>query len=235
MQRRTAWSTALLAALSAPVACAGEFGGVLGASSDNVFRGLSQSQGQASVQADAYAAGSSWFGGLSAETIKRGRDEASGAQLIAYLAYQRLLSADWSGALGVRHYDYPGNPYRGRYDYDELSASLKWRERVLLQLIGSPDTYAATDNHRYGRGAAFAAEITARQPLPHGLSADIGIGYYDLQPEIAASYAYWSAGLARRWDAYELALRYVGTDATARHLFGELAGDRLVASVLWSF
>ncbi len=235
MQRRTGCYAALFAALSASIACAGDIGGALGASNDNVFRGLSQSEGQASVQADAYAAGTSWIGGLSAETVKRLREQGTGVELIPYLAYQRVLSADWSGAVSVRHYDYPGNPYRSRYDYDELSASLKWRERVLLQLIGSPDTYAVTDYHRYGRGAAFAVELTARQPLPHGLSADLGIGYYDLQPEIAASYAYWSAGLARRWDAYELALRYVGTDATARHLFGALAGDRLVASLLWSF
>jgi uncharacterized protein (TIGR02001 family) len=209
--------------------------GSLAAATDNVFRGLTQSQGDPSVQIDGYISTTHWFGSLTAETVKRESSEATGAELVAYLGYQQLLSEDWSGAISVRHYDYPGNPNRALYNYDELSASVNWRQQLVLALVASPDTYAAVSYDRYGRGSAYAAELTGREPLPYGMSVEAGVGYYDLNQEIGAGYAYWSAGLGKQWRAFEATLRYIGTDAQARRLFDSLAGDRVVASVAWFF
>jgi uncharacterized protein (TIGR02001 family) len=213
---------------------AADLEGSLSVSSDNVFRGLTQSQGEASVQADGYAAATHWFGGVSAESVKRLSYESTGAEVIGYFGYRQLLSEDWGVELSARHYDYPGNTYRSRYVYDELSAALNWRQQVLFELIASPDTYAA-DYQRYGRGSAFAAQLSAHQPLPRGLSADVGGGVYALQQQIGASYAYWSAGVGEQWRTWQFTVRYIGTDAEARHLFGPLAGDRVVASLAWFF
>ena len=209
--------------------------GTLGASSDNVFRGLSQSDGQASLFADAHLSADPWFLGLSAESIRHRPDPSAGAELIAYGGYQLPLADSWSAVVELRHYDYPGNSQRSRYDYDELSAAVSWQQRLTLAVIASPDTYAAARYERYGSGAAFAAELSAEQPLPHALSAEAGVGYYDLQQEVGAGYAYWDLGLSRQWSSWELALRYVGTDAIARHLFGAEAGDRIIASLQWFF
>jgi uncharacterized protein (TIGR02001 family) len=238
IQFRTSWrSLLLIALLPTAIARAADFDGSLGASTDNVFRGLTQSQGQASVQANGYLTDTHWFGGLTSESVKRARSLPTGVELIGYLGYQQLLSDTWNGALTLRHYDYPGNRYRGRYDYDELSASVSWRQQLVLSVIASPDTYGAAYGPygRYGRGAAFAAELGGHEPLPYGLSADLGLGYYDLQQQVGAGYAYWSAGLGKQWRAWELRLDYIGTDAEARRLFRSLAGDRLVASVAWFF
>ncbi len=225
----------LMALLPVAAGWAANLDGSLAAATDNVFRGLTQSQGDPSVQVDGYVSATHWFGGLTAETVKRESSEATGAELVAYLGYQQLLSENWSGAVSVRHYDYPGNPYRPLYNYDEISASVNWRQQLVLALIASPDTYAAASYERYGRGAAYATELTGREPLPYGMSLEGGVGYYDLYQEIGAGYAYWSAGVGKQWRAFEASLRYIGTDAQARRLFQPLAGDRVVASVAWFF
>jgi len=210
--------------------------GSLGVSTDNVFRGLTQSQSDPSAQADGYLTALHWFGGLATESVKRQGDVSTGAEVIGYLGYQQLLSENWSAALSVRHYDYPGNRYRSLYHYDELSATISWHQQLLLELIASPNTFASSaSGYDYGRGSAFAAELSGRQPLPYGFSVDAGIGFYDLRQEVGAGYAYWSAGLGKQWRYWQLTVRYIGTNAEARALFGTLAVDRVVASAVWLF
>lgn len=214
---------------------AADLEGSVGLSSDNVFRGLTQSQGDASIQANGYASSGHWFGGLGAESVKRSSDAATGVELIGHVGYQQPLTADWYAALSARHYDYPGNPYRSRYVYDELSATLGWGDHVAIDLIVSPNTYAAAEGYRYGRGGAYAVQIGARQPLAYGATMDAGVGGYDLRQQIGASYVYWSGGVGYQRGRWQLGVHYIGTNAEARHLFGGLAGDRIVASAAWSF
>jgi uncharacterized protein (TIGR02001 family) len=208
--------------------------GSLGLASDDVFRGVTQSDGQISPQTDLHATVGPWFGGISAEGVRRD-DARAGAELIGYLGLQQPLGDDWSGRVMLRHYDYPGSQFRTRYNYDELGLSLAWRERIMLTVIASPDTYARDYLGNYGSGKAFCYELVGRQALPAGFAAVAGVGYYDLRQEIGAGYAYWSAGVDHRWRSFAFDLRYVGTDATARHRFEDDAGNRVVLSAFWLF
>ncbi len=226
---------AVLLLLAARLGQAQGVGGALGLATDDVFRGLTLNDGQLSPQVDLHDVLGQWYGGLSAGGVRRGHEAAAGAELIAYAGYQYRMGEDWTDQVTLRHYDYPGNPHRTRYDYDELGLSFAWRERLVLTVIGSPDTYSADYQGNYGSGAAFCYELAARQPLPYALSATAGVGYYDLQHQIGTGYAYWSAGLQRRWRSWAFDLRYVGTDGTARDHFEHDAGDRAVLSVFWLF
>jgi uncharacterized protein (TIGR02001 family) len=210
-------------------------GGSVGLATDYVFRGLSMNEGQLSPQLDLHDVLGQWYGGVSAEEVRRGEDERAGAELIGYIGYQYRIGDDWTNQVTLRHYDYPGNAHRTRYDYDELGLSFAWRERIVLTLIASPDTYAVDYLGNYGSGTAFCYELVGRQPLPYGLSAVAGVGYYDLRQQIGTGYAYWSAGLEYRWHSWAFDLRYVGTDATARLHFEDDAGDRAVFSAFWLF
>jgi uncharacterized protein (TIGR02001 family) len=209
-------------------------GGSLGLASDDVFRGVTQSDGQPSPQVDLHAIVGPWYGGVSAEDVRRD-DGRAGAELIGYLGMQQPLGDDWTGRVTLRHYDYPGNHYRTRYDYDELGLSLSWRERIVATVIASPDTYSRDYLGNYGSGKAFCYELVGRQPLPAAFAVVAGVGYYDLRQQIGAGYAYWSAGVERRWRSWAFDLRYVGTDATARDRFQDDAGNRVVASAFWLF
>jgi uncharacterized protein (TIGR02001 family) len=227
------WLVALLSL--AAVGHAQGLGGSLGLATDDVFRGLSQNKGRLSPQADLHELLGQGFAGVSAQAVRRGGNGALRAELIAYAGYQYRFSNDWSGRVTLRHYDYPGNSLRSRYDYDELGLSVGWRERLILSAIASPDTYSQDYHGNYGSGKAFSYELVGRQPVPLGLYAVAGVGYYDLRRQVGAGYAYWSAALEHRWHAWAFDLRYVGTDATARHHFDEDAGDRLVLSAFWLF
>ncbi len=229
------WAAALLAMLATVAGYGADVQGSLGVSSDNVFRGVSLSDGQPSLLADLYVSDTQWFGGIAADTVRLEPSDSTEAQAIGYLGYQHPLGQSWNSTWSVRHYDYPGAPDRSRYDYDELSGTLSWQDQLFVQLIGSPDTYAVDDYHRYGRGDAFAAELSGHEPLPYGLATQLGIGYYDLSEEVGAGYLYWSAALTKQWDAWTFTVSYIGTDSTARRLFDSLAGERLVASAVWSF
>ncbi|HEY4972880.1 MAG TPA: hypothetical protein VII41_04680, partial [Steroidobacteraceae bacterium] len=63
-------------------------GGSLGAATDDLFRGLSENNGHISPQADLHALLGPWYGGLSAEVVRRGIDRGPGAEVIAYAGFQ---------------------------------------------------------------------------------------------------------------------------------------------------
>lgn len=215
-------------------ASAGDLIGMLGADTDDVFRGVSLSDNQPSLQGALHYDADQWYVGLSAEEVRRGPARSAGVELIGFGGYQYRLSDDWTVAVSLRHYDYPGNPYRSEYDYDEGALRLQWRQWSLAA-IASPDTFAADRSGYYARGAAFAYELAVQQPLPWALSAEAGAGYYDLQREIGIGYVYWNAGLSRPWHDWQFDVRYIGTDSVAVRRFGNEAVNRAVLSALWSF
>ena len=227
------WLAVLLSLAS--FAHAQSVGGSLGAATDDLFRGLSENDGQLSPQADLHVLLGPWYGGASAQEVRRSVQKGAGAEVIAYAGLQHRFDEEWTGRVTLRHYDYPGNSLRTQYDYDEVAVSVGWRERLVLTAIASPDTYSRDYQGNYGSGAAYCYELVARQPLPLGLSGVAGLGYYDLRRQIGTGYAYWSAGLERRWGRWAFDLRYVGTDTTARQHFEDDAGDRVVLSALWLF
>lgn len=235
MWRRWRWAAALLVLPFSFHAQGAEFQGSAGVSSDDVFRGLSLTYGNPSFFADVHGVGTHWLGGVTAQTVRLVARDSTQTQLVADLGYVQPINTDWTTQLNARHYDYPGAPYRSRYDYDELSAELSFQGRASLTIIGSPNDYAFSDRQHYGRGAAIAAELAGEVPLNNGFAAQLGLGYQDLQQQVGAGYAYWSAGIMWRWHALALSGAYIGTDGTAQRLFGTRAGNRAVASIVWLF
>jgi len=227
----------LLAALLAAPACqAAGWGGSLGATSDYVFRGLSQSDGGPAAQADLhYYALAGAFGGLWASSVKQGPDSGTTAELNAYLGYARRLADDWSGRIMLVHYAYPGSAPRRRYDYDEAIGTIAWRDRLILSLAYSPDNAAESNGGGSSGRSARSCDLALHQPLPQAFSLNAAIGYNDLRGLVGRGYVYWNAGLAYDFGHTQLDLSYIGTDDTARSLFGSAATRRLTATLLWHF
>jgi uncharacterized protein (TIGR02001 family) len=233
MPEHRTWYAALLLLVS--VCRADGLGGDVGVASDEVFRGVSQSDHQLSPQLDLHYSYSGWYAGVTVIDVRRGPYDSVGAGLIAYLGYQYRISDDWSASLAARHYDYPGDQFRKYYDYEEGAVSLSWRELIIATVMASPDVYFSDFQGRSGRGAAYTYEIGGRLPLVQGFCANAGGGYYNLDREIGIGYAYWSAGISKQWRSVNFDLRYVGTDETARRRFEQFAENRLVLSALYLF
>jgi uncharacterized protein (TIGR02001 family) len=233
MRDHPKWFASLLLLVS--TCHADGIGGDVGVATDEVFRGLSQSDHQVSPQLDLHYSLTGWYAGVTAVGVRRGPYESAGAGLIAYLGYQYRLSDDWTAALAARHYDYPGYQFRRDYDYEEGALSVSWRELIVASVMASPDVFFADFQGHSGRGAAYTYEIGGRLPLEYGFCANAGVGYYDLDHQIGTGYAYWSSGISKQWRSVNFDLRYVGTDDTAKRRFGEFAENRLVFSALYLF
>ena len=219
-------------AVSQPAGAAG-FGGALGASSDNVFRGISESAGDPSVQGSVhYAWDGGAFAGLRGASIKmnpfyRTRDTL---QLDAFAGYALAWGDAWDARAVLVHYDYPWSDPRRR-SYDEVALSATWQRRLTVTVAASPNAPGTSGSRR----PAYDYELGLRWPAAAALSLDAGIGYHDLSRTYDVAYAYWSAGASYSWRQATLALAWIGADAEARNGYGELADDRLVGSVLWTF
>jgi uncharacterized protein (TIGR02001 family) len=226
----------LLALLCFASVCRADgFGGSVGIASDEVLRGLTQSDHQLSPQLDLHYTLSGWYAGISGVEVRRTYNYSANVGLIAYLGYQYRFNDDWSGSAAIRRYEYPGYQTRPDYNYDEAQLTVSWRDRIVASVIASPDVYFADFQGNYGRGAAFCGELAARQSLPRGFSLNAGVGYDDLHRQIGTGYAYGSAGISTQWHAWNFDLRYVATDATAKRRFEQFAENRIVFSVLWLF
>lgn len=226
--------------LTLPLALAGparahSVGGSIGVASEYIYRGVSQSDGDPSAQVDVHYYGQqNWYAGLWAASVRRGEDHTT-AELNAYLGYNFAIAADWNGSLSLVHYDYPWNHPRRSYAYDELTATLAYGDRVFVSVAASPDTSFERSYDRTARSAAFAYDLALHQPIFRGLSADAGVGYYDVRRQLDAGYAYYSTGLGYRWRSLQLQLLYIGTNPTAKRLFYEDAAHQWTLAALWRF
>jgi uncharacterized protein (TIGR02001 family) len=210
------------------------WGGSVAAVSDYTYRGISQTRGAAALQAGAYRAfGEDWSFGVWVSSVDLGWIDAS-YELDATLTRSWLLGEHWSAQVSYTHYFYPRE--RRDYDYDELAASLTYRDRITATVALIPNASL------YGQGAmawkkrAASYELAMLQPLGERWSFIAGAGHYDLHEAFRTGYWFWSTGFAFTWQAVQLELVRIDTDDAAVRLFGyQRAGSRWSAGLTWKF
>jgi len=212
------------------------WGGSVALASDKVFRGISQNEGRAVVFIDlnrhtdtgwSAALGLAWPG-------YRQRDDLAELTLTLGKAWQ--LTPDWALQLGLTHYGYIGGSGGGRYDYDELSATLGWAGRLAATLALSPDTSGPRPGGGWRTDRALDASLGWHERLVDRLALDVGIGYYDLKAIRGAGYGYASAGLSWGVGPLQASLSLIASQAGRKNIVpAAAAGERWVASLVWSF
>jgi uncharacterized protein (TIGR02001 family) len=230
--------TALVATASAAAAQAVKpWGGALNLTSDYVFRGVTQTDGDAAVQADLHAQwGSGWFAGAWASTVKPAPSYHTSHELELYAGRGWALSDRWAATIAVVRYLYPDAPPYSHYDASELSAALRFDDRLSLAAAVAPDARRYSVAGWSPRGQARAYELALRQPLAGPVALLAAAGLYDTDALFGESYRAWDMGLAARLGPIDLAVLRFGVDAAARRLFGADAADgRWVVSVGWRF
>jgi uncharacterized protein (TIGR02001 family) len=223
--------------LTAPALRAQGWGGAVGVTSDYVYRGLTQSDNQPAGQADLhYYSSAGWLAGLWASSVRRSPFDSTTAEFDPYLGYNWPLQEPWSLRLLAVHHDYPWNNPGRHYNYDEVSATLGLADRAFFTAAYAPDL-SIDGPYRSATGrSALSYDLALHQPLLRALSANAGVGYYDLRWAVDSGYVYWNAGLAYDFGRLQLDLSYIGTSQAARSLFYEdVAVNRLVATLLWHF
>ena len=230
--------TVLVGLMLAPgLACAGSWGGSASLVSDDVYRGLTQSDNAPAAGLDGhYYADAGWFAGLGVTGVYPRAGNEKSVLLEPYLGYQRSLAGDWSlRGLAVRH-DFIGSDRYDHYNYDELSATLAYGQRASFSVSVSPDAAYASQYTQVSGRLVLSYDLAFHQPLLGALTLNAGLGYSDLQFALHGGYAYWNGGLGYALDRVQFELSYIGTSETARTLFyNYLAVNRLVGTVVVHF
>ncbi len=260
MGRASLCACAVLLLAPHPGRCQSEpssFGGTIAVTSDYIYRGVSQSDGQGAVQADLHAStAGGTFAGVWASTRDRDLEPGTPGEVQLYLGQHFTLGDAWSAALSGRaDYFVLGSPYHSG-DYQELSASLTWLDSCTFSLsfIPSAVRYTLTAGpgfppHFYYevyRSTAFLGDASGqwlvRQGLLGGaLYATAAAGYYyqsrpaqaDDAPGIG--YLYGNAGLALEWRRWRIDLGYFAAQGRAAELFPYPVANRLAGTVSWQF
>jgi uncharacterized protein (TIGR02001 family) len=227
-----------LAWAPASALAAGTVGGHVAATTDYVFRGVSQTRGGAAVQADLhYQTQAGWFAGGWASTVDLNPGAGATVELNAYAGRAWPIRGDWNARVTAVQYVYPNDEATFSYDYFELVASVAWLDRLVASIAWSPDTsrYA----NYYGTALdrrALTYDVVTRWPIRDALSATASAGYHDLSDLFETGYGYGSVGLTYDFKSLQLDLAWFATSDRAEELFGrEVAGRRWSFTVAWRF
>lgn len=217
-------------------AFAAGWGGLLGISTDNVYRGSSLTEGRPAWMADLhYVADHDWVVGIAA-SAERPSDQRAAAQLTAYVDRRWRLNPDWSAKLGAVHYQSPWNFWSQAMRYNELNAAIGWRGRWRLALSMSADSPGLSAQGNLRRDFVSYVESSYQQPLTAPWSLHLGVGYADLRRVADRSGSYASAGLGYALGDAQLFSTLFWTSRGAQaYATKPDPGLRWVTSLVWNF
>lgn len=196
----------------------------IGAASDYLFRGVSQTEGKPTLQGGVrVAAAPGWY----ASGWVSGVDFGAGSPRVEVdwsVGYGRDLGDSVALDISFNRYSYLG---ANALDYNEWLANLTVADAFSVVLGYSNDVWNTGTTGLY-----FAAE--AQWALPHAFSLSAGVGrsvFRDSAATEVRSYTDWNLRVARQFGAAEVALGYYGTDGRARVDFGTAANSRVMLTV----
>lgn len=204
---RTLLATVSLLPVCPPPAGAAELTGYAVVTTDYVFRGVSYSDSDPTLQGgiDASLKSGLYMGVWgSAVDISSGPTQRD-LEMNYYLGWDHDVSADWTIGANVVAYTYPGTLGPIDYDYREYSAVANFRDRAWLEYSYSPDLFH-TSRHTH------AIEAYGEWPVTRKLLVGAGVGYYDVSALAGAGYAYWQLGVTRPVGRFSVDLRYHDTN-----------------------
>jgi uncharacterized protein (TIGR02001 family) len=204
--------------------------------SDYLFRGVSLTDGDPAVQAGLHIRfARRWYASAWASTLKRSPDGFGRVELNLQAGRGWDLSSDWTASVGWARYLYPDAAASGRYDWDELSASLIWANRLSLTGSFSPNAPQAYALGVGRRRRATAVEASWRQPIAGPWSVVAAAGRYSSSP-FGQPYLAWNAGLSAQLGGFDVGLAHFGIDGAGRRRFGSAAADgQWVFSLAWRY
>jgi uncharacterized protein (TIGR02001 family) len=217
----------------------GSLGGSLDVTSDYLYHGLSQTNGDPAIQGDIHyrseagAATAENFIGLWGSTTKR---IATGGtyELNAYAGRTFIVNSNSSATLNYVHYAYPDSNVRPRYDYDEFAGTWAYQDRVFLTVAWTPDTtrYSGRADGLCCRVLSY--DVAVHQNLGHGFTLSAALGYDQLRGLLG--YAYWNGGVAYAIGAFQFDVTYFDLQKRAVDLYGDAAAHgRWVGTIVWRF
>ena len=210
-------------------------GGVT-AFSDYVWRGVTQTDGDPALQAEATVShASGFYAGAWASTVDFGDpDDGIDHEIDFYAGWAGALGEDAELDLSVTRVTYPGASEGYGMDYTEFAAGLSFAGYYSLGVAYSPDFLQLG-----GKGIYYSAG--AEYPLgDSGFGLHLAAGWYDLDDAAGDSYGDWLVGLTRSFGPIDAELHYTDTVSYGPELDENLdearkADGRLALQLSWKF
>jgi uncharacterized protein (TIGR02001 family) len=216
-------------------------GGSVAVTSDYIYRGLSESNGDPAAQADLHArtTGGTYFG-VWGSTRSDDLDPYAKADVELYLGRRFDLSSEWGVTLEGRAHYYVGGDQEVNDDYQQVSATFTYLDRWTLSLTAIPNAVRYWYDQRLSRAPAYAVDTAGQWLLCDGLFLTGSAGYYYSTgtgpgPEAAVGYAYGSVGLAFEYRRWRLDVGYFLTGDKAQELFPYPMASRRAGTLAWRF
>lgn len=218
----------VLYVLSAAQVRAAGLNGNAALTSDYVWRGSTQSQGDFAVQAGAKLSGASgWYGSLWASNVEFAPDVHASSELDLVTGWSGALSDDWALDVNLTHYRYPSTTVD--LNWTELNATTTWKRNYWLQVAHSTGALGTQEAGTY-------AQLGVKLPLGETVRLEAAAGRYWLDDALGDSYSHGQlSGVWAFRAPFELRLTAHGTDSAARRLFPDMAGSRVEAALQASF
>lgn len=197
--------------------------------SDYVWRGTTQTQGDPAVQAGLKLAGDSGFyGSVWGSNVEFAPDTHASSELDFTVGWAGEIAPNWALDVNLLRYQYPSTTVD--LNWTELNGTVTYAGNYWLSLGYSPEALGSDEDGLY-------TQVGARFPINDAFRLEAAAGYYYLQDIYSDSYLHGQ--LSAVWTVkapLELRVTAHATDSNAEDIFGQdLAGDRIEAAVQASF
>jgi uncharacterized protein (TIGR02001 family) len=215
-----------LCALAVPASAAQSGSAAL--TTDYLWRGTTQSQGDPAVQAGfKVASESGWYGSIWGSSVEFAPETKASSELDFIAGWSGSLSPDWAIDLNLTHYRYPSTTVD--LDWTEAVGTLTWKQDYWVQVGHSSDALATGEAGTY-------AQLGAKLPLHESVRLEGAVGHYWLDDAYGDRYAHAQLGAVWNFASpFELRVTLHETDSKAERLFPGLAGSRVEAALQASF
>jgi len=138
------------------------------------------------------------------------------------------MSETFSASLSVNRYTF--NQKNAGHDYD-------WTEVAARLFVGSRSSVSIARGEGWLGNDSQSHVLDARHILPLGqhYTADLTLGYVDLEEALDLSYWYYQAGISRSFDAWSLRAHVVASSSELRDRLGGRGEAQLVFTLNYHF
>lgn len=207
------------------------FNGNATLTTDYVWRGSTQSDGDPAAQAGFKVSGDTGFYvSVWGSSIKFAPELDASTELDFTLGWSKTLSDDWAVDVNVLRYQYPGTAVD--LNWTELNGTLTYRNNYWLSAGWSNEALGYDHSGLY-------TQVGARFPLNDRFRLEAMVSHYFLSRDVVARAGYTHAQVNAIWAfhaPFELRLSGHATDSDAKAIFGDdFAGTRVEAALQAAF
>jgi len=189
------------------------------ATSEYLFRGISQSDDKPALQAGFdYNFSTGLYAGAWTSTVDFG--DSTDAELDTFVGWNRDLGESLNIDLQWIRYNYVGEPAAVDYAYNEWIGILKV-SKVYGFTLGYTDDYINTGEN------GFYYAVAGDWDLGSDYALHAGVGYTVIGGP-AKNYLDYSLGVSRKFGVFTVGLNYTDTSKGARTNFGKDAGEEKI-------